>query len=89
MHSSRSALLIRTPCPCQVRACSTSRVKYSYSCDWFSCGVLLYELQEKACRFGDLPEYEDLGAEFVQPELLDESGVEVSPLESQSGPRAL
>ena len=29
----------------EVRACETSRTKYSYSCDWFSCGVILYELQ--------------------------------------------
>ena len=34
--------------------------------------------QEKAWPFGDLPEYEDLGAEFVQPTLIDaESGGEV------------
>ena len=43
-------------------------------CDWFSFGVLLYELQEKAWPFGDEPVYRDMASEFVQPQLLDDDG---------------
>ena len=53
---------------------------YDKMCDWFSFGVMLYELTDRKYPFGDDPEYEDMSAEFVQPKLLDESGHEVSHL---------
>jgi len=47
---------------------------YGFACDWFSLGVLLYELQEKAWPFGASPVYTDVGNEFVNPLLLDVDG---------------
>lgn len=51
--------------------------RYSYSCDWFALGVTLYELTEQAFPFSLHPQYEDLQAEFVEPELLDDNGNEI------------
>lgn len=53
-----------------------TRQAYSYSCDWFSYGVCLYELCEHEMPFGAEPEYESLD-EYRQPTLVDESGTEV------------
>ena len=49
--------------------------QYSCACDYFSFGVVLYELAEKAYPFGDYPEYTDVTDEFVQPELLGDDGI--------------
>ena len=61
----------------EVKKNAEEKSPYSYSCDWFSFGVLLYELQEKAWPYGESPEYADVAAEFVQPKLLDSNGQEV------------
>jgi len=50
---------------------------YGPACDWFSMGVFLYELAEKAFPYGDQPRYKNLRKEFREPSLLDASGVEV------------
>ena len=54
---------------------------YSSACDWFSLGVTLYVLAEKAYPFGLHPAYEDVSTEFVQPTLLaDDRVTEVAHL---------
>ena len=57
-----------------------TRGRYSYSVDWFSFGVVLYELREKAYPYGEAPQYEDLAAEFRQPALVGDDGHEVEHL---------
>lgn len=51
-----------------------SKSPHSTPADWFSCGVLLYELAELDMPFGMQPRFEDLAAEFREPDLLDEQG---------------
>ena len=53
---------------------------YSYSCDWYSYGVLLYELSEHEFPFGEEPAFENIGEEYRNPALLDADGVEVPHL---------
>ena len=55
--------------------------RYSSSCDWFSLGVVLYELTEQALPFGENPDYEDMAEEYVPPELLDENDELIPDLE--------
>lgn len=61
----------------EVKRVTETGKKYSYSCDWFSLGVMLYELQERAYPYGPDPLYEDVMEEFVQPKLLSVKGVEI------------
>jgi serine/threonine protein kinase len=58
----------------EVRGVSVTYQAYGPACDWFSFGVMLYELQEKAYPFGAQPEYNDMASEFVQPRLLLDDG---------------
>ena len=63
--------------PCFLSPPLTPRAAASlagYACDWFSFGVLMYELQEKAWPFGDSPAYADIRTEFVLPALIDDDG---------------
>ena len=53
---------------------------HSYPCDWFSFGVLIYELTEREVPFGDRPRFRHLSEEFRNPNLLDENGTEVPEL---------
>ena len=54
--------------------------RYCYSCDWFSVGVLLYELAEKDVPFGEEPEYEtNFAAEYAQPALRAADGTSEVP----------
>jgi len=61
----------------EVGSVTETGVPYGVACDFFSFGVMLYELKEKKYPFGEEPKYENVEAEFVQPELVDESGHEV------------
>lgn len=53
---------------------------YSYEADWFSYGVVVYELCEHAMPYGSDPLFVSLQDEFRNPLLLDEDGVEVPHL---------
>lgn len=53
---------------------------YSYECDWFSYGVLVYEICEHEMPFGREPEFESLADEYRQPDLIDEFGSEIPDL---------
>ena len=46
---------------------------YSFACDWFSFGVLMYELMEQRYPFGSHPKYANMEKEFVQPNLYDDA----------------
>jgi len=61
----------------EVRSTLKTGQPYGCECDWFSFGVLLYELQEKAFPFGEKPKYKDMDKEFVNPELLADNGSEM------------
>lgn len=54
--------------------------QYTCACDFYSFGVTLFELAEKAFPYGPSPEYESLEDEFVSPALLGEDGVEIPHL---------
>jgi len=53
---------------------------YTCACDYYSYGVMLYELAEGCYPYGDDPAYESAQDEFVQPELVDDAGSEVPHL---------
>ena len=53
---------------------------YGFAVDWFSYGVVLYELAEHEMPFGRSPKFESLSDEYRQPDLLDEYGVEIPEL---------
>jgi len=57
-----------------VKRCYDSGVEYDHNCDWFSFGVVMYELAEKAFPFGDFPVYESIEKEYIQPSLLGDDG---------------
>jgi serine/threonine protein kinase len=59
---------------------ASTRSAYSFPADWFSYGVMLYELTEHEMPFGDEPPFADVQAEYRDPELLDEDGIEVPHL---------
>ena len=63
----------------QIRSCIQKKKKYGCECDWFSLGVMMYELCEGRYPYGDRPKYEDLNEEYVQPELLGDDGVTEVP----------
>ena len=48
--------------------------KYSAPADWFTLGVLLYEMSEKELPFGEEPRFSDFKSEFRKPKLLTETG---------------
>jgi serine/threonine protein kinase len=58
----------------EVKSAYDTREYYGVGCDWFSFGVVLYELQEKEYPFGDDPKYANMAKEYLQPELLDDDG---------------
>jgi len=59
----------------EIKTCYDSGVRYGVQCDWFSFGVMLYELQEKEYPFGECPiAYRSMTDEYVQPVLLDDDG---------------
>lgn len=64
----------------EVFLASSTRQSYSYEVDWFSYGVVVYELCEQALPFGPEPMFESVEDEFRNPELIDEDGVEVPHL---------
>ena len=53
---------------------------YSHTVDWYSLGVVLYELSEQALPYGSDPSFENVQDEWRDPELTDESGSEVPHL---------
>lgn len=53
-------------------------IRYSYSVDYFSFGVMLYELTEKTFPFGRAPRFQDLELEFRQPTLAGPDGQEIA-----------
>ena len=57
----------------EVQNIEASGERYTHMCDYFSFGVMMYELAERAFPFGLHPQYTDMSEEFVQPELLDEA----------------
>lgn len=59
--------------------------RYCYSCDWYSLGVMLYELAERAYPYGEAPEFASVEDEFVNPKLVGDDGVtEVSLRSAQT-----
>ena len=64
----------------EIRSTLSTGVPYNCMCDWFSLGVMVYELMEKSFPFGLEPAYEDLEEEYIQPELIGEDGEEVPDL---------
>ena len=53
---------------------------YGAAVDWYAFGVLMYQLTEDGqFPFGPDPDFEDMGAEFRQPELIGDDGVTEVP----------
>ena len=56
----------------EVRFAEMNNEPYDYRCDYYSMGVVMYELFEKELPFGEQPLLRDMEAEFREPQLIDE-----------------
>jgi hypothetical protein len=69
--------LCGTPCYMapEVRHAGKKGVKrYSAPADWFTLGVLMYEMTEQRLPFGEDPRFSDLKSEWRKPKCLGEDG---------------
>ena len=53
-----------------IKGKTPTQKKYTAAADWWTLGVLLYELTERALPFGDEPKYHDPKVEWREPKLL-------------------
>ena len=68
--------LCGTPCYMapEVKNAGKKGKRYSGPADWFTLGVLMYELTEKQLPFGESPRFRDFKEEWVKPAFLGEDG---------------
>lgn len=64
----------------EIKLIDETDTPYGAKADWFSFGVVLYQLTERAMPFGDDPDYQDFAAEYREPQLLGEEGAEIPDL---------
>jgi len=65
-----------TPCYMapEVKSASRKKVAYAHPADWYTLGVLMYELTEQNLPFGDDPKFTNAREEYRRPQMLDEKG---------------
>jgi len=63
-----------TPCYMapEVKSASRKKVAYCKEADWYTLGVLMYELTEQNLPFGDDPRFVNARNEYRKPQMLNE-----------------
>jgi len=65
-----------TPCYMapEVKSAGRKKVAYGNHADWYTLGVLMYELTEQNLPFGDDPKFQNARQEYRKPAMLNEKG---------------
>jgi len=65
-----------TPCYMapEVKSASRKKKSYTHTADWYTLGVLMYELTEQNLPFGDDPRFMNARNEYRKPHMLNEKG---------------